>query len=425
MLKKTIKINPELFNISNKTKKREKNSRPVNNNINIKPNSIKKELLNRIKQHRTKDVINNASTTPSQNNFTDEFTDSINYLSSLSKKHKEDNERTQKHESFISNKTLKNYNSTTSNNLTTSNNFQVNTNPNQISNSPFVNLELPDELKETYTPALIESTHAPIKINENPQFNDVPYGCLKGGIKPTFRNWNSTRKNYENISINKNTQPFVKQSSSINLNQNNESFNLNERERRLELLKTKMKKQENEQNIIQSINNNNPNASTDTSPTLSIQTQPLNVIQDSIQAQPQNQSPTTPPDISTLNTNIPSSIELKQILEESIPKPEKQFIKKTIRRKYTLGKSKKNNTVSILLKDNNTRKNVLNANKELKRTSMNEVKKYLKNRGLIKVGSNAPNDVLRKTYESAMLAGDILNKNKDTLLHNFINDTSQ
>ena len=293
-------------------------------------------------------------------------------------------------------------------------------------------MELPDELKETYTPALIESTHTPIKINTSPLLNEVPYGCLKGGIKPTFRNWNYTRKNYDNISINTDTQPLVKPSLSINLNQNNEGFNLNERERRLELLKTKMKKQENEQNIIQSINNNNntnTNANNNISPTLSIQTQPFNVngIQNSIQTQSQNpiQPPIIPPDVSTLNTNIPSSIELKQILEESIPKPEKLFIKKTIRRKYTLGKSKNSNTVSILLKDYNTRKNVLNAHKELKRTSMNEVKKYLKNRGLIKVGSNAPNDVLRKTYESAMLAGDVLNKNKDTLLHNFINDTSQ
>ena len=44
----------------------------------------------------------------------------------------------------------------------------------------------------------------------------------------------------------------------------------------------------------------------------------------------------------------------------------------------------------------------------------------MKDHNLIKVGSNAPTDVIRKLYESAMLAGEVTNNNKDTLLHNFI-----
>ena len=45
MLKKTIKINPDLFNIGDKTRKnREKKSRPSVPVV-VKPNSLKKELL--------------------------------------------------------------------------------------------------------------------------------------------------------------------------------------------------------------------------------------------------------------------------------------------------------------------------------------------------------------------------------------------
>jgi hypothetical protein len=100
--------------------------------------------------------------------------------------------------------------------------------------------------------------------------------------------------------------------------------------------------------------------------------------------------------------------------------PETKILKRTIRRKYLLGKSSLKKSVGILIKDRFTRKKILYAQKELKKKPIHDVKKYLREHNLIKIGTNAPNDVIRIIYESAMLTGEITNNNEEILLHNFV-----
>ena len=88
--------------------------------------------------------------------------------------------------------------------------------------------------------------------------------------------------------------------------------------------------------------------------------------------------------------------------------------------KFQLGKRK--NKIGVLIKNNKTLKKIKQDSTILKKTPITDIKQYLRKHNLIKVGCNAPNDVLRKIYESAILAGDINNTNSDNLLHNFINN---
>jgi hypothetical protein len=137
----------------------------------------------------------------------------------------------------------------------------------------------------------------------------------------------------------------------------------------------------------------------------------------------------TMPNIDDIKIDMPLEVDVSNVIKEIKEKEQhipRQYLKRTIRRKFTLGKSDKLRKVAVLLKDKQTRKNVIDVQQELKKTSMQDVRKYLRQHGIIKIGSTAPNDMLRKTFETAMLAGEITNVNKDTLLHNFMNaDTTE
>jgi hypothetical protein len=424
MSTKKITVNPDLFNTSGSTRKNrgEKKPKPALP-IQINENSLKKKFLNRIKEHKNKEKIESGVKSgggvqneikvreqiANQTNDGDEFRDSLQYLSLLSKKKKEEGVK-KRNMATIQNKTVKNPYSQPASNI-----------------PPHVELELPEELKEpilvspetpvmnlnfddTYKnyfnhnhhqfqqrqpqppppppplprPQYVSTTPNLIQNQSQPQVNsfqvekDPPYGCLKNANKPTYRNWVRTKRNTGE------SDEIIPQSTTYSSNIHFSPDPQNERQKRLEQLRKKMK--EDEINKLNSYNN--------------------------AMTMPEKESPIlindTPPVSQTTNT------------EEE---PDKRYIKRTIKKKYTLGKSNIYRKVGILIKNNATRKKIINAQKDLKKKSIHDIKKYLVERGLLKVGSNAPNNVLRKTYESAMLTGEVVNQNKDVLIHNLMNDT--
>jgi hypothetical protein len=429
--KKTIQINPELFKLSGNKTRKNKEKKELTLTPLVSPNKLRQKYLNRIKEHK-KNEIKNSSVTSNTPSNSDEFYNAIDYLN----KRKKDVEK-EKYHKALNNKTLKTYGGATMQ----SPSMQSPINNNQYIpllssiNSPLVELELPFDLQEPMPtqsnyfsptqPTTQSTSQGNIMNLKYKPPDDVPYGCLKGGVKPSYRSWIQTRKNSEQQSsemqipsVRPPTPPkrnmFIDAPLTTPLITSNPVPTIvDSREQRLEQIKHKLKKfQERE-------NSSKPEYKTLNSTLEMLEPfRPGGAI--AAAATKMTLDPLIPfDDDKTEITNVQTIKE-----ELKIPKgPElKNYIKRTIRRKFTLGRSDKLRKVGILLKDKQTRKNVLNAQKELKKTTITDVRKYLRQHGIIKVGSTAPNDVLRKTFESAMLAGEITNMNKDVLLHNFLNE---
>jgi hypothetical protein len=395
MSNKTISINPSLLSFSGglKTRRRDRKAKPTVVPL-ISPNVLKNKLLHRIKEHKKKETtgldnkknssnINTTINTSINTNieFSDEFNDSIEYLQTLSKQQKIDREkenferqRQQKREE-LQRMTIKNYQALNS------------------SNCPYVNLDLPEELQQ---PVIhVNTSQEPMNLRYNVDSN-VPYGVLKGGVKPTYRDWTRKQRDME---VTNGDSSLIIQSGGISTERENRLRNLRER--------IKMK------SVMESMQrDNNKNDESFTIASQNLIQKPL------IQQQPFIQQPLIQQPLNQQQPLIQQPFNQQPFNQE----PRRQLIKKTIKRKYTLGKSKLKNKIAILLKDRGTRKQVITAQRDLKRKPMNDIKTYLRDHNLIKIGSNAPNDVLRKLYESCMLSGEITNKNTDILLHNLNNN---
>ena len=368
--RKTISVNPELFNFSsNKTrKKREKNNggeiKMKKPKAKPRDNTLKKKsILNMIRQHQEDkykklfneknkfhNEVKNEIDTISQ--IDSDFEQSKNYLLKLA----EENETKQQN----MNKTLKQYPAMTNHISSESLLFHPDIKPYEE-----VNLEFPSEL-ETITPITIKP-----KLKNNLQ--QPKYGCLKNGSLPTYRQYiNTTQKN----------APIISNTNNFDILNNSQI-----------------------QNIPEIIINSSENIN---SIPLEQKMTENKIIENKIQENTQRMS-----EMKQMMSK------LEAIKNNNYKKAMKQ--KKIIRRSYKIGKSKVLPKIAVLVSNRTIRNNITTKAQLLKQDSLNDIKRYLVKRGLIKIGSTAPNDVLRKMYEcSSLMCGEVQNHNPDNLLHNFL-----
>jgi len=137
---------------------------------------------------------------------------------------------------------------------------------------------------------------------------------------------------------------------------------------------------------------------------------------------PSTETPTQPP----RNDNLLRASELKQRMEKinaRQPVKRRQKQKRIVRRTFKIGKSTVIPRISVLVSNRTIRNKVSTESQLLKQKPIEEIKRYLIKRGLIRVGTTAPNDVIRKMYEcSVMMCGEVQNHNPDNLLYNFLNN---
>ena len=386
-----IVINDSFLNSngSNKSRKntgdkiRKEKPKPV-----IKPNSLKKTLLEKIKKHQQTEKMSKQTVGLEKDGhseedlkFHDSFMNSLEYLNKLSESEKQ-KRKEQKRDKKHANKTVKHMVPVGGNrvipNIATpmgnmisvdwpsdvgdkppievgnnqiqfggqgqsiihlsdfpsvNHNISPNINPNvNHSVSPAVNHNVNPIINTAVNPAV--STITPLYGGHN-NAQSPPHGCLKGGSKPTYREYhNKTVKN---------------------------------------------------------------------KPSITIQTS---------DREPRHME----------EPKIDNDIKIRQQKLANLKKSHKKIrqTKRTTKKStYTLGKT--GGKVSVLIKNNATRRKIKREHGLLKQKPLNEIKKYLYDKNLIKIGSTAPNDVLRMLYEQSILAGDITNVEPATQLHNFMN----
>ena len=411
-IKKTIQVDEKFLGNLKKSKKSKKPKKPKNSTLSKK--KLRNILISNISQYnKNKNDTNNnriKNNTNNNNGVNNNFEDTMDFLEKIIK-NKSINSKNVKNSKNVNNV----------NNSKNVNNVNNSKNVNNVKNSDIkpddiiVNIELPDtlnntindniELPDTLNNTINDNIELPYTLNntisdkktsnykidhnnknivlpiiDNSQFqitkpqytsnivnNNVnikkepPYSNLKNGKKPTYREWKKTLKkqNFKKI-----FSHDIKTKLNIDNNDNIGFNKLSDKKKNL----LNFKNEYNHKLYDNKLYDNNNIVNTD------------NIVN---------------------------------------KKKFKKTIKKTI--KYKLGKNINNNIISVFIKNNISRKKIISEINNLNNDKLNDIKIYLKKKNLIKINNCTPDYIIKEIYVNAVLCGDIINTNKNNLLHNYIN----
>jgi hypothetical protein len=117
--------------------------------------------------------------------------------------------------------------------------------------------------------------------------------------------------------------------------------------------------------------------------------------------------------------------QLLDAMESAGPKEgDKDDVHKRHVRTYRLGRSKQG-LVSVLLSNKQIRRTVSKKKHDLKRLPMQKVRQDLVRKGFIRMGSTAPDNVLREIYENVEMIGQVRNFSPDILMHNLLGEEAK
>lgn len=359
MSKKTISVNPMYLNPKSNSKQK-KQTRKTNGYEKKQTNKLRSKLLSKIKNHRQQQQQQQKQQQQKQQNI------------AMKKTSLEDTSEFDKSlnylQGIVKNKTNKRH-------------------------AHKHRLKQPSQPVSVLgdSPSSISSTSMKVNTFSDTDNNtQPPYSCLKNGSRPTYRTWKNKQRKPK-LSINSDVMPTPTENS---------------RSKQLRELKEK-------QSQKFTLNQVSPSS-------LSAFSQPSIALQ-SASSPPPPPPPLSPPPISLQPFNhIQKDDSITKTMPVSNTSISTNKMAKTTKKytKFKLGKDGKR--VGVLIKDRYTRKKIKEGHRQLKQKSIVEVKNYLKDHQLLKAGSAAPNDVLRATYEQAILAGEVNNKADDTLMHNYL-----